>query len=191
MAALCFYMQCITGRSTSKTLGQNILLIGIALGIISCIKANGLLYAAFFIVMLLKDSFSKKVPWYSVVVVGLCILLLAGFWYIRPLIMLGTIHPSGVYDSIVFNLNKGLGLFITGRENILFSLSMVFCLIMGVSWHKKDFRMRVVNYTLAASIVIFWLTPFSAWNGDMQLRLAPATIPLVIIMGLATFLRFS
>ena len=49
--------------------------------------------------------------------------------------------------------------------------------------------MRVANYTLAASIVIFCLTPFSAWNGYMQLRLAPATIPLVIIMAIATFLR--
>ena len=50
--------------------------------------------------------------------------------------------------------------------------------------------MRVVNYTLAASIIIFCLTPFSAFNRtDMQLRLAPATIPLVIIIAIATFLR--
>ena len=189
MAAFCFILQCITETSTSKIYKQNILLIGIALGILSGIKPHGLLYAAFFLVMLLKDSFSKKVPLYSMGVVGLCILLLAGFWYIRPLIMLGTIPPSGVDLSIVFNLNKGLGLFLNGRENILFSLSMVFCLIMGVSWHNKDFRMRVVNYTLAASIVIFWLTPFGAWDGYMHLRYASATIPLVIIMGIATFLR--
>ncbi|MFA4903600.1 MAG: hypothetical protein WC600_12765 [Desulfobaccales bacterium] len=189
MAALCFLLQCITETSTSKSFKQNVLLTGIALGILCGIKPHGLLYAVFFLVILLKDSFAKKVIMYSMGVVGLCILLLAGFWYIRPLIMLGTIPPSGVDLSIIFNLHRGLGLFLTGRENILFTLSMVFCLIMGVGWHNKDFRMRVVNYTLAASIVIFWLTPFGAWDGYLHLRYASATIPLVIIMGIATFLR--
>jgi hypothetical protein len=189
MAALCFLLQYKTETSTNETFGQNILLLGITLGLISGIKANGVFYTVFFLGMLVKDSFSKKISWYSVGIVCLSILLLAGFWYVRPLILLGTIPPSGIKQSIVFNLNQGLSLFLTGRENILFSLSMVFCLIMGVIWHNKDFRMRVANYTLAASIVIFWLTPYSAWNGDMQLRLAPATIPLVIIIAVATFLR--
>jgi hypothetical protein len=190
MAALCFLLQCINNTSTSKTYGQNILLLGIALGIISGIKPHGLLYSAFFLGMLLKDSFSKKAPWYSVGVVCLCILLLAVFWYLRPLIMLGTIPLEGVEQTVVYNLKKGLHLFLNGRENILFSLSIVFCIIMGVIWHNKDSRMRVANYTLAVSMVIFCLTPFSALNRtDMQLRLAPATIPLVIIIAIATFLR--
>ncbi len=49
--------------------------------------------------------------------------------------------------------------------------------------------MRVVNYTLAGSIVIFCLTPNSFWQGYMQLRLGPAIIPLVIIIAISTFLR--
>ncbi len=189
MAALCFLLQCTTETSESKTFRQNILLLGITLGIIAGIKANGVLYAAFFFGMLLKDSFFKRIPGRAVVVAGLCVLLLAGFWYLRPLIMLGRIPPSGVHESVLFKLNHGLRLFLTGRENLLFSLSMGFCLIMGVIWHHRDLRLRVANYTLAASIVIFWLTPYGAWDGNMQLRLAPGTIPLVIIMGLATFLR--
>ena len=160
------------------------------LGIISGIKPHGLLYSAFFLGMLLKDNIFKKVAWYSAGVVSLCIMLFAVFWYVRPLIMLKTIPPSGIDQIVIYNLNKGLHLFLHGRENILFSLSMVFCLIMAVIWHNKDLKMRVANYTLAASIVIFCLTPFGALNGTaMQLRLAPATIPLVIIIALATFLR--
>ena len=104
--------------------------------------------------------------------------------------MLGTIPPTGVDQTVIANLKRGLPLFISGRENILFSLSVVFCLIMGVIWHKKDFRMRLANYALAASLAIFSLTPFSALNKtDMQLRLAPAIIPLVIIIAIATFLN--
>ena len=99
-------------------------------------------------------------------------------------------NPSGRSLRIYcFQSDKGLEFISNGRENKLFSLSIVFCLIMGVVWHNKDIRMRVTNYTLAASIVIFCLTPYSAWHGDMQLRLAPATIPLVIIIAVATFLR--
>lgn len=192
MAALYFYLQCKKETSTSKDYGQNILLLGLALGIISGIKPNGLFYSAIFVGMLLKDNFSKKVPWYSLGVVCLCIMLLAGFWYIRTLIMLGTSPPtviSDTYKSIFFNLIKGRNLFITGRDSILFSLSLVFCLIMGVVWHNKDVRMRVANYTLAGSIGIFCLTPNSFWQGYMQLRLGPAIIPLVIIIAIATFLR--
>ncbi len=190
MAALCFFLQYINETSASETYGQNILLMGIALGIISSIKPHGLLYSAFFVGMLVKDSFSNKIPWYSVGILCLCILLLAAFWYLRPLIMLGTIPPAGIEETVVYNLKKGLHLFLNGRENILFSLSIVFCVIMGVIWHNKDIRMRVANYTLAVSMVIFCLTPFSALNRtDMQLRLAPATIPLVIIIAIATFLR--
>jgi hypothetical protein len=88
MAALCYLLQYKNDTSTSETFKQNILLLGLTLGIISGIKANGVLYSIFFVGMVLKDSFSKKVPWYSVGVVCLCILLLAGFWYLRPLIML-------------------------------------------------------------------------------------------------------
>jgi hypothetical protein len=189
MAAVCFLLQYINATSTSEFYRQNILLMGIALGIVCAIKPNGLLYCVFIIGMLLKDSFPKKVSWYSVGVLCLSILLLAGFWYFRPFIMLGNIPPSGVYDSVVFSLNRGLNLFITGRENILFSLSIGFCLFMAVIWHNKDIRMRVANYTLAASIVIFCLTPFSAWHGSMELRRGPAIIPLVIIIAIATFLR--
>jgi hypothetical protein len=190
MAAFCFLLQCITDTSKNETFGQNILLIGIALGIISGIKPHGLLYSAFFLGMLLKDNLFKKASWYSAGIVSLCILLLAVFWYIRPLIMLKTIPPAGIYQTVIYNLHKGLHLFLNGRENILLSLCIVFCLIMGVIWHNKDFKMRVANYTLAASIVIFCLTPFGALNGTaMQLRLAPATIPLVIIIAVATFLR--
>ncbi|MHB9073521.1 MAG: hypothetical protein ACYC6G_08355 [Desulfobaccales bacterium] len=192
MAALYYYLQCTKETPTSDNYGQNLVLLGLALGIISGIKPNGLFYAAFFVGMLLKDNFSKKVPWYSVGVVCLCILLLAGFWYIRTLIMLGPSPPtvvSDTYKSIFFNLIKGRNLFIAGRDSLLFSLSAVFCLIMGVVWHNKDVRMRVANYTLAASIAIFCLTPNSFWQGYMQLRLGPAIIPLVIIMAIATFLR--
>jgi hypothetical protein len=190
MAALCFLLQCIMDNPKNETFGQNLLLLGMALGIASGIKPNGLLYSALFLGILAKDSFSKKVPWHSVGIVCLCILLLAGFWYLRPLIMLGTIPPTGVGQTVVYNLKKGLPLFLNGRENILFSLSIVFCLIMGVIWHKKDFRIRVANYTLAASIVIFCLTPYSVFNKtDIQLRLAPAIIPLCIIISLATFLH--
>lgn len=190
MAALCFLLQCITDTSRNETFGQNILLIGMALGIISGIKPHGLLYSAFFLGILIKGNLSKKASWHSAGVVSLCILLLAVFWYIRPLIMLKTIPPTGIDQTVIYNLNKGLHLFLNGRENIQFSLSIVFCLIMGVIWHNKDYKVRVAIYTLAASIVIFCLTPFSALNGtDMQLRLAPATIPLVIIIAVATFLR--
>jgi hypothetical protein len=190
VAVLYFFLQCLTEPSNKEIFRQNLLLAGIALGIASGIKPTGVLYSLFFLGMLLKESFSKRVPWYPVVVLGSCILLLAVFWYIRPLIMLGTIPPAGVDQSVAYNLKKGLALFIHGRENILFSLSMVFCLIMGVVWHKKDFKIRVAIYTLAASIVIFCVTPFSAFNRtDMQLRLSPAMIPLVIIIAMATFLR--
>jgi len=190
IAALYFLLQCITGISRNETLGQNILLLGMTLGIISGIKPHGLLYSAFFLGMLLTGNLSKKASWHSAMVVSLCILFLAVFWYIRPLIMLKTIPPSGIDQTVIYNLNKGLHLFLHGRENILFSLAMVFCLIMGVIWHNQDFKMRAANYTLAASIVIFCLTPFSALNGtQMQLRLAPATLPLVIIIAVATFLR--
>jgi hypothetical protein len=190
MAALCFLLQCITETSKSETFEQNILLLGMALGIASGIKPPGVLYAGFFLVILLKDSFSKKISLYPIFVVSLGILLLAVFWYIRPFIMLGGIPPDGAEQSIVYNLYKGLDLLLKGRENILFSLSMVFCLIMWVVWHNKDVRMRVANYTLAASIVILCITPYGAFNKtSIQLRLAPATIPLVIIISLATFLR--
>jgi hypothetical protein len=189
ITALYLYLQCNNEISISNNYGQNILLLGLVLGIISGIKPNGVLYSIFFVGMLLKDSFLKKVPWYSVGVVCLCILLLAGFWYIRPLIMLEKISMEGAKENIVFNLTKDLNFFLTGRDNILFSLSIIFCLIMGVTWHNKDVRMRVANYTLAWSIVIFSLTPFSVWHGSMQLRLAPAIIPLVIIIAIATFLR--
>ena len=189
IVAVYFFLEYVNDKSTSETYGQNILLLGIALGIVCGIKPNGVPYCVFFVGMLLKDSFLKKVPWSSVVLVCLCILLLAGFWYLRPFIMLGKIPASGVSDAVIFNLNRGLKLFLTGRENILFSLSTVFCLFMAVVWHNKDIRMRVANYTLAASLIIFSLTPFSAWHGYMELRLAPATIPLVIIIAVATFLR--
>jgi hypothetical protein len=191
LAALYFYLQCIKETPTSENYGQNILLLGLTLGIISGIKPNGLFYSVFFVGMLLKDKFSKKVPWYSVGGVCLCILLLAGFWYIRTLIMVGIPSPgmSGSYKSILFNLIKDRDLFLTGRDSLLFSLSIVFCLIMGVVWHNKDVRMRVANYTLAGSIVLFCLTPNSFWQGYMQLRLGPAIIPLVIIIAIATFLR--
>lgn len=191
MAALYFYLQSKKETSTSKNYGQNILLLGLALGITSGIKPNGLFYAVFFVGMLLKDRFSKKVSWYSVGVVCLCILLLSGFWYIRTLIMVGIPSSgiSGAYKSIFFALIKGRYLFLAGRDSLLYYLSVVFCLIMGVVWHNKDVRMRVANYTLAGSIVIFCLTPNSFWQGYMQLRLGPAIIPLVIIMAIATFLR--
>ena len=94
-------------------------------------------------------------------------LVLAVFWYVRPLIMLGGI-PSVMSETIIYNSYKGLNLFINGRENLLFSLSVVFCLIMMVVWHNKDFRMRIANYTLAASIVIFCFTPFSALQGQVS-----------------------
>jgi len=190
MATLCFLLQWITDTSTNKPSGQNILLIGIALGIISGIKPHGLLFSAFFLGMLLKDNLYKKASWYSAGVVSLCILLFAAFWYIRPLVMLKTIPPSGIDQTVISNLNNGINLFVRSREGILFSLSIAFCLIMGVIWYNKDFKMRAANYTLAASIVIFCLTPFGALNGtEIQLRLAPATIPLVIILAVATFLR--
>lgn len=190
IAALCLLLQCLIDNSKRGAFLQHIVLLGIVLGIASGIKPHGVLYSVFFIGMLLKNSFYKKANWYSVGVVCLSILLLAAFWYLRPLIMLGKIPPTGIGETIVYNSYKGLNLFITGRENLFFSLSIVFCLIMVLFWHNKDFRMRVANYTLAASIVIFCLTPFSALNGhDMQLRLAPATIPLVIIISIATFLR--
>lgn len=190
IAALYFFLQSLNNASTSETFWPNLLLIGISLGISSGIKPNGMLYSIFFLAMLFKASFDKKVPWYSVGVVGLCILFLAGFWYLRPLIMLGTIPPAGVDQTVVYNLKRGLKLFISGRENLLFSSSVAFCLIMGVIWHKKDFRMRLANYSLAASLAIFCITPFSALNKtDMQLRLAPAIIPLAIIIAMATFLN--
>jgi hypothetical protein len=192
IAALYFYLQCKKETFTNENYGQNILLLGLALGLISGIKPNGLFYFIFFVGMLLKDKFSKKISLYSVGVVCLCLLLLAGFWYIRTLIMLGASPPTVIsdsYKSIFFALIKGRNLFITGRDSLLFSISIVFCLIMGIVWHKKDVRMRVTNYTLAGSIVIFCLTPNSFWQGYMQLRLGPAIIPLVIIMAIATFLR--
>jgi hypothetical protein len=190
MAALCFVLQCINDTTTSRFFRQNILLIGIALGIISGIKPHGLLYSAFFLGILLKDSLFKKASWYPVGVVGLLLFILAAFWYIRPLIMIKTIPPASFDQTVFYNLKKGLQLFLNGRENILFSLSIIFCLIMGVIWYKKDFKMSMVNYTLAASIIIFFVTPFSVLNRtEMQLRLAPATIPLVIIIAVATFLR--
>jgi hypothetical protein len=165
-------------------------LLGIVLGIASGIKPHGVIYSVFFLGILLKNSFGKKIHLYSVGVVCLCILLLAVFWYIRPLIMLGKIPPDGMNQSIIYNSYKGLNFFLNGRENLLFSVSVVFCLIMWVVWHKRDFRMKMANYTLAASIVIFCLTPFSAFNKTaIQLRLSPATIPLVIIITLATFLH--
>jgi hypothetical protein len=193
IAALCFLLLCITETSKSQTFGPNILLLALALGIASGIKPPGLLYVAFFLGMLLKDNLGKKVPWSAIGIAGLSILVLAIFWYLRPFIMIGGNPLSdAAKQSIVYNLNKGLGLFLHGRENLLFSFSMVFCVIMGVVWHNKDFKMRVVNYTLAASIVILCLTPYSAFNRtDIQLRLAPATIPLVIIIAIATFLRLK
>jgi hypothetical protein len=104
--------------------------------------------------------------------------------------MLKTIPHSGIDQTVIYNLNKGLRLFTSGRESILFPLSIVFCLTMGVIWHNKNFKMRVANYALGASIVIFCVTPFGVLNGtSMQLRLAPATIPLDIIIAVATFLR--
>jgi hypothetical protein len=188
MAALYFLLQYKTEAAAGNSLGENIWLLGLTLGLISGIKANGVFYSVFFLGLLVKDVFSRKISWYWVGVVCACLALLAGFWYIRPLIMLGNFPPSGVKQSIIANLNQAPALFLTGRENRLFTLSMVFCVLMGVIWRRKDYLMRVANYTLAASIVIFWLTPYSAWNGDMQLRLAPATIPLVIILAVATFL---
>lgn len=190
MAALCLLLQCVIDNSKNGLFSQNILLMGIVLGIASGIKPHGVLYSVFFIAMLLKNSFGKKIPWHSVGVVCLCILVLSVFWYLRPLIMLGKIPPSGMDQTIIYNSYKGLKLFLTGRENLLFSLSVVFCLIMWVVWRNKDLRMKMANYTLAASIVIFCLTPFSAFNKTaIQLRLAPATIPLVIIIAIATFLH--
>jgi hypothetical protein len=189
MAAIYFFLQYMTFKSTHGSFYQNLLLLGIALGIMSGIKPQGILYSIFFLGLLFKDAFSKKLLWYSVGLVCLCILIIAGFWYLRPLIMLGTIPPSGLDSSIMLNINKGFSLFLTARENILFSLSIVYCLIMGVIWKNKDAKMKIANYTLAGSIVIFFLTPFSTLNGYMQLRLAPATIPLVIIIAIATFLH--
>lgn len=190
IAALYYYLQCVLNKSKNAAILQNLLLLGIAIGIASGIKPHGLLYSAFFLGMLLKTVFFNKVPLYSVGVVFLCVLVLAVFWYVRPLIMLGGIPETGMNESIVYNSYKGLNLFINGRENLLFSLSFVFCLIMMVVWHNKDFRMRIANYTLAAAIVIFCFTPFSALNGHgIQLRLAPAIIPLVIIISLSTFLH--
>lgn len=189
IAALYYLLQCFLTNSKSAAMLQNLLLFGIAISIASGLKPHGSLYLAFFFAMLLKNVFFNKVPLYSVGVVILCFLVLAAFWYVRPLIMLGGI-PSDFSETIVYNSYKGLTLFINGRENVLFSLSVVFCLIMMVVWHNKDFRMRMANYTLAASIVILCFTPFSALNGHgIQLRLAPATIPLVIIISLATFLN--
>jgi hypothetical protein len=192
MAALYYYLQSKKETCASENYKQNILLLGLALGLISGIKPNGLFYAAFFVGMLLKDKFSKKISLYSVGIVCFCILLLAGFWYIRTLIMLGA-HPPTVisdsYKSVFFNLIHGRDLFFSGRDSLLFSLSSIFCFFMGLVWHKKDPRMRIANYTLAWSIVIFCLTPNSYWQGYMQLRLGPAIIPLVIIIGIATFLR--
>jgi hypothetical protein len=192
MAALYFYLQSIKETATSENYGQNILLLGLALGITSGIKPNGLFYAVFFIGMLLKDRFSKKVSWYSVGVVCLSILLLAGFWYLRTLIMVGIPSPSysGAYKSIFLALITGRKLFSAGRDSLLYYLAVVFCLLMAVVWHNKDVRMRVANYTLAGAIVIFFFTPNSLWQGYMQLRLGPAIIPLVIILAIATFLRF-
>jgi hypothetical protein len=189
IVAFYYILECINNTSASETYRQNILLMGIALGMICGIKPHGVLYSAFFLGMLLRNGSPKKFAWYSVGVVSLCIVLLAGFWYFRILITLKTIPPSGLHDSIIFNLNRGLNLFFSGRENILFTLSAGFCLVMAVVWHNQDLRMRAANYTLAASLVIFCLTPFSAWHGSMELRLAPATIPLAIIIGVATFLR--
>lgn len=190
IAALYYLLQSLTETYNKEAFIQNLLLTSIAIGVACGIKPNGVLYSIFFIGMFVKESFYKNVPWYSVGVLGFCILLLAAFWYIRPLIMLRTIIPSGVEQSVVYNLKSGLALFIHGRENILFSQSVVFCLIMGVIWHKRDLKIRVANYTLAASIVIFCITPYSAFNEtDMQLRLSPAMIPLVIIMAIVTFLH--
>jgi hypothetical protein len=189
MAALYFFLKYMTLKLANESFCQNLLLLGIALGIMSGIKPQGILYSIFFLGLLVKDAFFKKLPWYSVGLVCLFILLIAGFWYLRPLIMLGTIPPSGLDRSIIFNINKGVSLFLTGRENIIFSSSIVYCIIMGVIWKNKDAKMKVANYTLAGSIVIFFLTPFSNLNGYMQLRLSPATIPLVIIIAIATFLH--
>ena len=189
IASLYYLLQCFINKSNSDVLLQNILLFGISISIAAGIKPQGSLYYVFFFCVLLKNVVFNKFPSYSVGVVLICMLILAAFWYVRPLIMLGRI-PSDFTETILFNLYKGWKLFFQGRENLLFSLSMVFCLIMMVVWHKKDFRMRMANYTLAASIVIFSFTPFSALHGyAIQLRLAPATVPLVIILSLATFLH--
>jgi hypothetical protein len=190
IAALYYLLHCVDNNSKYSTMLQDLLLFGISIGLASGIKPHGLLYSAFFLGMLLKNVYFKKVQLYLVGVAFLCMLLLSVFWYIRPLIMLGGIPPSGVTETVVYNLYRGLNLFIKGRENLLFSFSIVFCLIMMVVLHNKDYRMRIANYTLAASIGIFFFTPFSALLGTgMQLRLAPATIPLVIIISLSTFLQ--
>lgn len=192
MAAFGFLLRWLTDTSTDKPEGPDILLMGLALGLSCGIKPHGLLFAAFFLGLLLKGSPTKKASCRSAGLFSVTILLFAAFWYIRPLVMLQTIPPSGIDQTVIANLNNGVNLFLRSREGILFSLAIVFCLIMGVVWHKRDFKMQATNYTLAASIIIFCLTPFGALNGvEMQLRLAPATIPLVIILAVATFLRLG
>jgi 4-amino-4-deoxy-L-arabinose transferase-like glycosyltransferase len=47
MAAVCYLLQCINKASTTEIYGQNILLMGIALGIVCAIKPNGL-YCVFY-----------------------------------------------------------------------------------------------------------------------------------------------
>jgi hypothetical protein len=188
MASLYFMVRIVHANRASR---EDLVLLGISIGLIAAIKPTGLLFCLLVVVVLVTVRFRATTPSVrSLLLVPLFTLMVSLFWYIRAVVVAG-LHGEGLDRSIAANLLERQLYRWDSNTEILLAAALV-AIVLIVRRHRLNRQWQALAYTLVGSLAIFVITPFSAYGSwpyePIQIRLALGVAPVVCVLIIALLL---